>query len=65
MKPESELCEFCKEPVNKMLATFDLGDKELFVDVCGRFIRIFDSDYPGIVESVYIRFCPMCGRRLP
>ena len=55
-------CEFCGTP-GKTIGIVETDDR-IFAGVSGAYIQIFDESYPGFVENMPIRFCPMCGRRL-
>ena len=59
---ESAECEFCGTP-GKTIGIVETYDR-IFVGISGEYIQIFDESYPGFVENMPIRFCPMCGRRL-
>lgn len=59
---ESAECEFCGTP-GKTIGIVETDDR-IFVGISGAYIQIFDESYPGFVENMPIRFCPMCGRRL-
>jgi len=55
-------CEFCGT-TGKTIGIVETDDR-IFVGVSGAYIQVFDESYPGFVENMPIRFCPMCGRRL-
>ncbi len=55
-------CEYCETP-GKTIGTIE-SDNRIFVGLSGAHIQIYDEDYPGFVENIPVRFCPMCGRKL-
>ena len=55
-------CEFCGSP-GKSIGIIETDDR-IFVGLAGAYIQVFDEEYPGFVENMPIRFCPMCGRKL-
>lgn len=55
-------CEYCGTP-EKTIGIVETDDR-IFVGLAGAYIQVFDEEYPGFVENMPIRFCPMCGRRL-
>lgn len=56
-------CEYCKIP-GKNIAVIEYGEQTLFVEVSGAYLRIFDDDMPGLIETMEISYCPKCGRLL-
>ena len=59
---EEQECDFCKTP-GQSIGIIEADDR-IFVGLTGAYIQIFDEEYPGFIENMPIRFCPMCGRRL-
>lgn len=43
---------------------FDYGESRIFIVQNGRYMQIFDDEYPGFSDAFEINFCPVCGRRL-
>ena len=56
------MCEYCKTP-SKYMAVIE-SEPRLFLSVTGNCIQIFDEDYPGFIDNIKIKYCPMCGRDL-
>lgn len=56
------MCEYCKTP-GKTLDVIETADR-IFVNISGKYIQIFNEEYPGFIHNIPIRFCPMCGREL-
>lgn len=59
-------CDYCKgeKPlltIGPELAGFT---NRIFCFVIGDHMRIFDEEYPGFTESVKIKYCPKCGRKI-
>lgn len=61
---EQKFCEYCTFP-GKYLVVAEDGDRQIFVDATDGFLRCFDDEYPGFLVQGRIRYCPMCGRKLP
>ncbi len=57
------MCEYCKG--SEYLGVLPYGDTQLFVDIVGSSLRIFDEEYPGFLEEIEIKCCPVCGKKLP
>lgn len=58
-----EGCEFCEIP-GKLLDVIEQPEPRIFVGLSGAYIQIYDEDYPGFIENIPIKFCPICGREL-
>ena len=59
---EEHGCDFCNPP-GRTIGIVETNDR-IFVGLTGAYIQVFDEEYPGFIENMPIRFCPMCGRRL-
>lgn len=57
------MCEYCKE-VPKNLGIVENSESRIFVTLSGKHLQIFDEEYPGFVDNIQIKYCPMCGRKL-
>lgn len=57
------MCKYCKE-VPETLGMVENPDNRVFVNVSGSYLQIFDEEYPGFVDNIPIKYCPMCGRKL-
>lgn len=57
------MCEYCKI-VPETLGIVENSESRIFVNVSGSFLQIFDEEYPGFVDNIPIKYCPMCGRKL-
>jgi len=57
------MCKYCKE-VAETLGIVKNPDNRVFVNVSGGYLQIFDEEYPGFVDNIPIKYCPMCGRKL-
>jgi hypothetical protein len=57
------MCEYCKE-VSKTFGVVESADNRIFVSISGSYLQIFDEEYPGFVDNIPIKYCPMCGRKL-
>lgn len=57
------MCEYCKTP-GKTLAVIEAADPRIFILIQGAYLQIFNEDYPGFIENIKIKRCPMCGRNL-
>lgn len=60
---ELKPCPFCALP-GKFLMVIDDDERNIFVEVSGSILRVFDDEYPGLLEGRTINYCPMCGRKL-
>lgn len=56
-------CEYCKIP-GRNIAVIENGEQTLFVEVSGAYLRIFDDETPGLLETMEISYCPKYGRLL-
>ena len=71
-KQKSSKCEFCEANKNIIRTQFLICGKggeiwqetELIADINGTSMRLYDTEFPGLLDSAEIRFCPMCGRAL-
>lgn len=61
------MCEYCKTP-GKTIDVIEIdaieAEGQIFVNLAGAYIQIFDEEYPGFIHNIPIRFCPMCGKKL-
>ena len=58
------MCEYCKEYSSRYLLIEPYNDGNIFMDLTGNALRIFDDESPGLLTTLQINYCPMCGRRL-
>lgn len=57
------MCQYCKKP-NKTIVTL-LSGVSAFIGAGRLFLRLDDKEGDRtITASVYIKYCPMCGRKL-
>lgn len=63
IKGAGDICEYCKTP-GKTLAVIEEADPRIFISIQGAYLQIFNEDYPGFVENIKIKCCPMRGRNL-
>lgn len=54
----------CESNGGQHLHYFDYGDDRIFIAQSGRYIQIFDDEYPGMSDAFPINYCPICGRKL-
>ncbi|MBD5547539.1 MAG: hypothetical protein HDQ97_09085 [Lachnospiraceae bacterium] len=56
-------CEYCGTP-GETLAVIEEADPRIFISIQGAYLQIFNEAYPGFIENIKIKCCPMCGRNL-
>lgn len=56
-------CEYCETP-GKTLHVVECAEPRIMLHVSGRYVQMYDEEYPGWVDNFPIHFCPMCGRKL-
>ena len=63
IKDAGDMCEYCRTP-GKTLAVIEEADPRIFISIQGAYLQIFNEEYPGFIENIKIKCCPMCGRNL-
>ena len=58
-----EGCEYCGMP-GTTLYVVECTEPRIMMHISGRYLQMYDEEYPGWVDHLPIRFCPMCGRKL-
>jgi len=56
-------CKACGFP-SGYLYVVENTEPRIFLNLNGRYIQIFNEEYPGWIDNFQINYCPMCGRRL-
>lgn len=61
-----EGCEVCgmHGMPGKTMYVVECTEPHIMIHVSGRYVQMFDEEYPGWVDNFPINYCPMCGRKL-